>query len=143
MLNKHISILKPGFWESISYPESPETHPYYIVMMTMIYLASVYYVIPTYLRSFRGNKPLQLRQLMFYYNIVNVICNFVLCCFALYSTNGARTTWGCQHTTNPLIINLTIAYAYLMLKFLDYLDTFIFALRGKWKQVCDSNAKGI
>lgn len=86
-----------------------------------------------------NRKPYQLRTVMVWYNFVMVIISALLVYF--FAISGWMTTYSykCQpvdySNSRDGILMAKTAYAYYLVKFVEFLDTLFFILRKKYNQV--------
>lgn len=124
------------FWEEHQHPATSHlpiisSAPWQLLSILGLYLLTIKVVLPLYMKN---RKPYECRNLMLYYNLVNVVGNFIGFLIGLVGTNFSIDAWGCKETPFSPII-LYCGYGYLLLKFFDFLDTIFFVLRKKYNQV--------
>jgi hypothetical protein len=66
--------------------------------------------------------------------MVNVILNGLGFMIGFYYTRFGLDVWGCKDPKWPSFL-LDLGYGYMILKFVDFFDTFFFVLRKKYDQV--------
>ncbi|EFA05977.1 very long chain fatty acid elongase AAEL008004 [Tribolium castaneum] len=110
--------------------------PAMVLSIIALYLSSIYIFLPAYMKN---RKPYDLKNVIYYYNIFQIVSCLVL----IYgvATSGWTTTysWGCQpvdYSNNPQAINmLHWCYFTFVLKGIELIETVLFILRKKFNQV--------
>ena len=85
-------------------------------------------------RMMRNRPPYSCQKAMIWYNLFNVIANLGGFVAAFLGTNFGLDVWGCKKKYFPSHL-LYLGYGYLLLKFVDFLDTLFFILRKKDNQI--------
>jgi len=130
-----------GFWEEYGddYAQGywlVDGGPWKIVAAVFVYLVFVKIVGPHYMK----NRPAyDLRDVLYYYNLIHIVGNGVCSLIALYITRGTYDCWLNTRTGDPNnpyhTVLLYLSFTYFCAKFLDLFDTVFFILRKKDKQV--------
>ena len=85
-------------------------------------------------RMMKNRQPYACTTAMKYYNLFNVIANLIGFLAAFVGTNFGLDVWGCKKKYFAPHL-LLLGYGYLLLKFVDFLDTLFFILRKKDNQI--------
>lgn len=104
--------------------------PWNVLAMVALYLFILFTG-----RAVMKNRPAyKCTKAMIWYNLANVILNFIGFMAAFIGTNFGLDVWGCKKKYFPDYL-LYLGYGYLLLKFLDFFDTLFFVLRKKNNQI--------
>lgn len=85
-------------------------------------------------RVMKNRPPYSCQKAMIYYNLFNVVVNLIGFVVAFIGTNFGLDVWGCKKKYFAPHL-LYLGYGYLILKFIDFLDTLFFILRKKDNQI--------
>lgn len=122
------------FWDEQGAPhlKGYYTTPLPLIMSSIIYIILIKYILPKYMEN---RKPYDLKSVMKYYNLINIVSNFVLAASAFYMFDYGRKCWLCQKVEIPMLMLHCGGLAFTALKIFDFLDTIFFILRKKNNQV--------
>lgn len=82
----------------------------------------------------KNRDPYDCRQAMIYYNLFNMVSNLFGFVIGMLGTNMSIDVWGCKKKYFPTYL-MYFGYGYMILKFIDFVDTILFVLRKKNNQV--------
>lgn len=124
------------FWEEHSDPTYSHLPlisggPWKVVGIVVAYLLTITVLLPSYMKN---RRPYECRKPMIYYNLFNVVANLIGFTGGMIGTNLSADVWGCKEKYFPSGL-VYLGYGYLVLKFVDFLDTVFFVLRKKYNQV--------
>jgi hypothetical protein len=130
-----------GFWEEYGddYAQGyyvVDGGPWRIVAIVAAYLLFVKVIGPRFMKN---RPPYDLKNVLYYYNLIHVVGNGLCSIVALYITRMTFDCWKSTRTGDPNNVHHTIllylSLTYFCAKFLDLFDTVFFVLRKKDKQV--------
>jgi len=135
-LGSSLDWILNGFWDQYADPRSAHFYlvtggPWKVAALVGIYLYIVYVIGPAFMKN---REPYSLRTTLLWYNMLNVILNGLGFMIGMYYSRFGLDVWGCKDPKWPPIM-LILGYGYMILKFVDFFDTFFFVLRKKTSQV--------
>ncbi|XP_015785728.1 elongation of very long chain fatty acids protein 1 [Tetranychus urticae] len=111
--------------------------PWTVLAITAVYIIFVKYLGPAIMSK---RAPYDLRSTIFWYNIALVILNGLFFIYSAMFTRFGIRTWQCNpidpsQWDNEMKLKLSVAWIFVMSKFVDLLDTIFFVFRKKYNQV--------
>lgn len=106
-----------------------------VCFICFLYVLFVTVIGPKYMEN---RKPYNLKNVLFYYNIFQIVISAVIC-YESFTIHYFKNYFRCQsvdYSMNPSAVRLLRAnYLYFLSKFIELLDTVFFVLRKKNNQV--------
>jgi len=135
MLN--LKYIATEFWDEHANPEFNHLlpgGPWKLMTIISLYLLFVLKVGPAMMKN---RKPLEIKPIIKYYNLINIVLNLVMFVLMAYHTNMTLKCWDCSYefTADERSLVPLCYYAFIGLKYFDLLDTIFFVLRKNDRQI--------